>query len=115
MNRDTIIKEFVDNIKDFQKLALNIAGEQDSDDLMQLCSLELLEFPEARLISYYNPTQGLKPFFIRMLINQYKSTTSKFHKLYRKQELEIQKKADDIILNATVSIDKIMSRDILTR
>ena len=106
MNRSQIIKEFTDNIKDFQKLALNIAGEQDSDDLMQLCTLELLEFPEDRLISYYNPTQGIRPFFIRMLCNQYRSTTSKFHKLYRKQEQEIQKKGEDIIHNTPQSQDE---------
>lgn len=106
MNRNQIIKEFTDNIKDFQKLAFNIAGEQDSDDLMQLCTLELLEFPEDRLISYYNPMQGLKPFFLRMLCNQYRSTTSKFHKLYRKQEQEIQKKGEDIINNAPQSFEE---------
>ena len=103
MTRDEVIKEFTDNIQDFQTLAFNIAGEQDADDLFQLCSLMLLEFPEDRLISYYNPTQGLKPFFIRMLCNQYKSTTSKFHKDYRKQELEIRKKCEDIILNEPTS------------
>lgn len=103
MNRETIIKEFTTNIEKFQKLALNIAGEQDSEDLFQLCTLELLEMPEDRLISYYNPAQGLKPFFIRMLCNQYRSKTSKFHKLYRKQEQELKKKADDILLNTPQS------------
>jgi hypothetical protein len=99
MTREQIIKEFTDNIQAFQDLAFNIAGEQDADDLFQLCSLMLLEFPEDRLIRYYNPTQGLRPFFIRMLLNQYKSKTSKFHKEYRRQELQLQQKANDIILN----------------
>ena len=38
-----------------------------------------------------------------MLINQYRSKTSKFHKQYRKQELEIREKAEDILLNTPQS------------
>ncbi|MEP6551953.1 MAG: hypothetical protein ABJB11_00330 [Ferruginibacter sp.] len=99
MTRETIIKEFTDNIEAFEKLAYNIAGEDDAEDLFQECTLMLLEFPEDRLISYHNPTQGLKPFFIRMLMNQYRSETSKFHKNYRKQESDLRNKMEDIILN----------------
>lgn len=99
MNRDFIIKEFTDNIKKFQQLAYNIGGEQDADDLFQECSLMLLEFSEERLISYYNPTQGLKPFFIRMLLNQYKSKTSKFHNKYRKQEQFLHAQGSNITYN----------------
>jgi hypothetical protein len=106
MNRETIIKEFTDNIKDFQKLALNIAGEQDCEDLMQLCTLELLEMSEARLIAAYNPTQGLKPFFIRVLCLQYRSKTSKYHKYYRKDGQFLIKNFDDITLNTPQSIDE---------
>lgn len=107
MTREQIIKEFTDKIEDYQSLAFNIAGEQDADDLFQLCSLMLLEFPEDRLISYYNPTQGLKPFFIRMLCNQYNSKTSKFHKDYRRQELQLKQKRNDIILNEPQSEDEL--------
>ena len=60
----------------------------------------LLEFPEARLKSYWNEKEGLKPFFIRLLLNQYKSTTSKYHKEYRKQNQFIQAKGKDIIYNS---------------
>ncbi len=106
MTRTQIINEFTENIAAFQKLALNIGGEQDADDLFQTCFLMMLEFPEDRLISYYNPKQGLKPFFIRMLCNQYKSKTSKFHKDYRKQEQMLDKKANDILLNSPESEDE---------
>jgi DNA-directed RNA polymerase specialized sigma24 family protein len=99
MNREQIINEFTTNLNTFQKLARNIAGPQDADDLFQECTLMLLEFSEERLISYYNPTQGLKPFFLRMLINQYRSKTSKFHKEYRKQEQFIQKQGAAIVYN----------------
>lgn len=104
MNRIEIIKEFTDNIEAFQKLAFNVSGEQDSDDLMQTCTLMLLEFPEDRLISYYNPNQGLKPFFIRLLCNQYRSKTSHFHKLYRKEEINLNNKKEDILLNEPQSL-----------
>lgn len=99
MNRELIIKHFIDNLKDYKQLALNIAGTQDADDLFQECTLMLLEFKEERLISYWNIEKGLKPFFIRMLLNQYKSKTSKFHKEYRKQEQFIQSKGADIVHN----------------
>lgn len=99
MTRENIINEFTANIKDFKRLAFNIAGSQDADDLFQECTLMLLEFSEERLISYYNPTQGLKPFFIRMLILQYRSKTSKFHKEYRKQEHFLNNKGADIVHN----------------
>lgn len=100
MTRDQIIADFTRDIKKFQQFARNIAGE-NHEDLFQECCLMLLEFPEARLLSYVNPTQGLKPFFIRMLINQYKSTTSKYHKEYRKQNAFIQTKGSDVVYNET--------------
>ena len=99
ITRTEIIKEFTDNLKDFTQLALNIAGEDDAPDLMQSCTLMLLEMKEDKLQAAYNPTQGLKPYFIRMLCLQYKSTTSYFHRDYRKQAIEIRKKKDDILLN----------------
>lgn len=99
LSRDQILNEFTDNYKAFKLAALNIAGEQDADDLFQEVSLMLLEFSEERLQSYYNPTQGLKPIFLRMLCNQYKSDTSKFHKEYRKQNKFISTKGKDIVYN----------------
>jgi len=96
MNREQILNEFTAKIKDFEQLAYNIAGAQDKDDLFQECTLMLLEFPEERLISYYNPTQGLKPFFIRMLMLQHRSKTSYFHQKYRKQEQFLNDKSEEI-------------------
>ena len=101
--RTEIIKEFTDNLKAFTQLALNIAGEDDAADLMQSCTLMLLEMKEEKLQAAYNPTQGLKPYFIRMLCLQYKSSTSYFHRDYRKQAIEIRSKKDDILLNETQS------------
>ena len=97
--RTEIIKEFTDNLEAFTQLAYNIAGEDDAPDLMQSCTLMLLEMNEDKLQAAYNPAQGLKPYFIRMLCLQYKSTTSYFHRDYRKQGIEIRKKKDDILLN----------------
>lgn len=99
MTKNEILKDFTDNIRAFQKYARNIAGEQDADDLFQECALMLLELPEEKLLSYYNPDQGLKPIFIRILCNQYKSKTSKFHKEYRKQQIFLQTKGADIVYN----------------
>lgn len=80
MTRETILNEFTANINSFEQYARNIANEQDADDLFQACALMFWEFPEERLIAAYNPAQGLKPFFLRMLTLQYKSKTSYFHK-----------------------------------
>lgn len=98
MNRELIIKHFTDNVKQYQKYARNIAGE-DADDLFQECSLMLLEFPEARLIGYWNPEEGLKPFFLKMLSLQYRSKTSRFDKEYRKQNRFIQEKGSEFEKN----------------
>ncbi len=80
-------------------MALNVSNRQDADDLFQECAVMLLEFSEERLISYYNPNHGLKPIWLRILVNQYKSKTSRFHKQYRKQEQFIQDKGADIVYN----------------
>ena len=99
LTRDEIIKEFTDNLEAFTQLAYNIAGENDAPDLMQSCTLMLLEMKEDKLQAAYNPAQGLKPYFIRMLCLQYKSKTSYFHRDYRKQEIQLRNKKEDIILN----------------
>jgi hypothetical protein len=96
--RANCVDHFTTNIAFYQRLAKNIAG-QDSDDLFQECTLMLLEFPEERIVSYWNEKEGLKPFFIRLLCNQYKSNTSKFHKEYRKQDRFIQTNGADITYN----------------
>ena len=99
MTRTEIIKEFTDNLTAFTQISANIAGEDDAPDLMQSCILMLLEMKEDKLQAAYNLKEGLKPYFIRMLCLQYKSTTSYFHRDYRKQGIEIRKKKDDILLN----------------
>lgn len=106
MKKDSIIKEFTDDIKKFQQYAKNIAGD-DADDLFQMVSLMILEMPEEKLISYYNHKEGLKPAFLRMLILQYRSKTSYFHKDYRKEQQELTKKADDIIYNTPQSSEEL--------
>ena len=99
LNREFIIKDFASHAKEFMKYARNIAGVDDADDLFQECSLMVLEFSEDRILKYWNPTQGLKPFFLRMLMLQYRSKTSKFHKEYRKQEQFVNKHAAQIVYN----------------
>jgi DNA-directed RNA polymerase specialized sigma24 family protein len=103
LNRQFIIDHFTNNIKDYKRLAVNITGGQnhsnDADDLFQECALQLLEYSEERLLSYWNKSEGLKPFFIRMLTLQYRSKTSYFHSKYRKQEQFINKQAAQIVYN----------------
>ncbi len=98
MTRKEIVQHFTDNINQYMKYTKNIAGEE-WEDLFQTVSLMILEFPEERLISYWNPKEGLKPIFLRLLLNQYKSKTSKYHKDYRKDELNRREKFSEIILN----------------
>lgn len=98
MTRDLIIKHFTDNLKTYERYARNIAGA-DYEDLFQECTLMLLEFPEERLKGYWNQSEGLKPIFIRLLLNQYKSKTSKYHKEYRKLNQFLQEKGLDVAYN----------------
>lgn len=97
--RDEIIKHFTDNINAFQRYARNIAGKE-ADDLFQEVSLMILECDEDRLQSYWNEKDGLKPIFLRLLVNQYKSNTSKYHKEYRKLNDFVQTKGEDVVYNA---------------
>lgn len=98
LTREQILQSFTDNFKKFQQYAKNIAGE-DHDDLFGLCTLQLLEFPEERLQTYWNEKEGLKPFFIKMLQLQYNSKTSYYHTTYRKTNRFIQERGADILYN----------------
>lgn len=105
MTRDEMINEFTSKLKKFERIAFNIAGEDDAPDLFQMCLLMLLEKNEAQLQAAYNPNEGLKPYFISMLKLQYTSGTSYFHRDYRKQEIQLREKRNDILLNAPQSED----------
>jgi hypothetical protein len=105
MNREQIIKHFTDNIAEYKKYAKNIAGRDDFEDLFSEVTLMLLEFPEERLIGYWNSNEGLKPVFLQMLKLQYNSKTSKYHKEYRKLNQFLQDKGLDVAYNMEETID----------
>jgi hypothetical protein len=100
MTKETIIKHFADNYKQWQKFARNIAGD-DCDDLLQEVSLMILEMPEERLRAAWNEKEGLKPFILRIMTNQYRSTTSKFHKEYRKLNQFVNQRGQEVTYHST--------------
>lgn len=70
----------------------NIARQALTPDLRDLCQmvyLILLEYDEDKLVDLW--TNGQMNFFIaRIVINQYRSTSSPFYKLYRKYALKAE-------------------------
>lgn len=64
----------------------NIAGQPldtDLKDLSQMVYLILLEYDEDKLLDLWDNGQ-INFFIARIILNQYRSTNSPFHKLYRK-------------------------------
>lgn len=68
----------------------NIAHESltpDLKDLSQMIYLILLEYEEEKIIDLWNNKQ--MPYFIaRIILNQYRSSNSPFHSLFRKHQGE---------------------------
>lgn len=60
-------------------------------DLAQMVYLVLLEYDETKLADLWENDQ-INFFIARIILNQYRSSNSKFHKLYRVYE----RKAEDI-------------------
>ena len=60
-------------------------------DLAQMVYLVLLEYDETKLADLWENDQ-INFFIARIILNQYRSSNSQFHKLYRKYE----RKAEDI-------------------
>lgn len=69
-----IVEKIVDNIRNIVR---------NREDLIQEIYLILLNYDSSKLEDLYNNKQ-LNFFLVRVIKNQYFSSTSPFHKLYRK-------------------------------
>lgn len=88
-----IIAEMATN-RQVEAMVQNIAHQSLSADLKDLCQmvyLALLEYEEDKIVDLWQKKQ--MPYFIaRIILNQYRSSNSPFHSLFRKY----QERCEDI-------------------
>ena len=84
---DTLARE-----RRVEALVENIAHHSLTDDLKDLCQmvyLVLLEYDETKLLDLWENEQ-MNFFLARIIINQYRSSNSPFHTIFRKmQEMSV--------------------------
>lgn len=76
-----------------EQMVQNIAHQSLSADLKDLCQmvyLILLEYDEQKLQDLWSNNQ-MNFFLARIIINQFRSTNSPFHTIYRKFQLMVDK------------------------
>ena len=84
-SKQTII-ETLANEKRVEALVENIAHHTLTADLKDLCQMVymiLLEYDEAKLLDLWEHDQ-INFFLVRIIINQYRSSNSPFHTIFRK-------------------------------
>ena len=84
-NKQTIIETLAKE-KRVEALVENIAHHSLTADLKDLCQmvyLVLLEYDEAKLLDLWEHDQ-INFFLVRIIINQYRSSNSPFHTIFRK-------------------------------
>lgn len=84
-NKQTIIETLAKE-KRVEALVENIAHHSLTADLKDLCQmvyLVLLEYDEAKLLDLWENDQ-INFFLVRIIINQYRSSNSPFHTIFRK-------------------------------
>ena len=87
MDKMTIIKTLAEE-KRVEALVKNIAHQPLTADLKDLCQmvyLILLEYDESKLQDLWENEQ-MNFFLARIILNQYRSSNSPFHSIYRKYQ-----------------------------
>ncbi len=87
MNKQTIIETLAKERR-VEALVENIAHHSLTADLKDLCQmvyLILLEYDESKLQDLWENEQ-MNFFLARIIINQYRSSNSPFHSIYRKYQ-----------------------------
>ena len=87
MNKQTIIETLAKE-KRVEALVENIAHHSLTADLKDLCQmvyLILLEYDESKLQDLWENDQ-MNFFLARIILNQYRSSNSPFHSIYRKYQ-----------------------------
>lgn len=85
MDKASIIEQIA-NERMVEAMVQNIAHQALNDDLNDLCQmvyLILLEYDETKLQDLWEHNQ-IRFFLARIIVNQYRSTTSTFHTTFRK-------------------------------
>lgn len=73
-----------------EEMVRNVSGRALSAELEDLCQMvyeALLAYPEEKIVGLAERGE-LRWFAARIVINQYRSTRSEFHKLYRKRQMQ---------------------------
>ena len=99
---DTLAKE-----KRVEAMVENIAHHALTDDLKDLCQmvyLILLEYDEDKIIDLWENDQ-MNFFLARIIINQYRSSNSPFHIIFRKYQERSISIGDGISIDA---LDKLL-------
>ena len=99
---DTLAKE-----KRVEAMVENIAHHALTDDLKDLCQmvyLILLEYDEDKIIDLWENDQ-MNFFLARIIINQYRSSNSPFHTIFRKYQERSISIGDGISIDA---LDKLI-------
>jgi hypothetical protein len=85
MTRAEIVNEIATR-KMVESMVQNIAHQSltaDLKDLSQMIYLILLEYEEEKIVDLWNNNQ-MQFFLARIIINQFRSSNSPFHTIYRK-------------------------------
>lgn len=85
MDKASIIEQIAKE-RMVESMVQNIAHQALNDDLSDLCQMVyiiLLEYDETKLIDLWEHKQ-IKFFLARIIVNQYRSSTSTFHVTFRK-------------------------------
>ena len=99
MTKNDIIEQLAKE-KKIEEIVRNIVGKNNKrpeiDDLVQMVYLILLEYDEDKIVNMYNKKQLI--FFItRIVLNQFNSSNSRFHYIYRKWS------KDNVEFNANIN------------
>ena len=106
------IIEILAKEKRVEALVENIAHQTLTADLKDLCQMVyiiLLEYDETKILDLWENNQ-INFFLARIIINQYRSSNSPFHAIYRKH----QEKSASLGVGADITdeaIDKLKSRN----
>lgn len=87
MSKEDIVCELA-RAKVVETMTMNIAHQAMSSDLKDLCQMVyeiLLEYDEEKILGLWDNGQ-IRFFIARIIINQFRSSNSPFHKIYRKRQ-----------------------------
>lgn len=111
-SKNTIITEIA-NAKVVETMVENIAHQPLSANLKDLCQMVyviLLEYDESKIVELYENNQ-MQYFIARVIINQYRSSNSPYHALFRKfqqmvmEEIHMQEDFTDCIVDSKDVLD----------